>query len=165
MRIRSLAFVMAIGLLGGAAQVDARSGGFVSGGGSHGGAPHGIPPLITTHGPGSIAPIPPHDGPAYAVAPTDRFGDDQVRHDVQRDDRQDGFHHDGDFRRDRDRFGAPIGFSGGDTGFISRPSSRAIPVLYNYYYTAGGNYYSNVNSDYGAPAPACPDDRQDNCQN
>jgi len=162
MRIRSLALVAAIALLGGAAQVDARGGGFVSGGGSHGGAPHGLPPLVTTHGPGSIAPIPPNDGPLYAVAPTDRRGDDQVRHDFQRDDRQDG-----DFRRDRGRLGAPagIGFSGSDTGFISRPSHQPIPVLYNYYYASGGNYYSNVRSDYGSPAAACPDGRQDNCQN
>jgi hypothetical protein len=164
MRKRSLALVAAIALLGGAAQVDARGGGFI-GGAFHAGAPHGMPPLITTHGPGSIAPIPLHDGPAYAVAPTDRFGDDQVQHDVRRDDRQDNFHHDRDFRRDR--IGAPgasIGFSGGQTGFISRPSSRTVPVLYNYYYGASDNYYSNVRSDYGAPAPACPDERRDNCQ-
>jgi hypothetical protein len=159
MRIRSLALIAAIGLLGGAAQVDARGGGFV--GGAFHGAPRGVPPLITTHGPGSIAPIPPHDGPSYAVAPTDRFGDDQVRRDFRRDDRQGG-----DFRRDRDRFGrsnASIGFSGSDTGFISRPSHQRIPVLYNYYYSAGGNYYSNVASDYGAPLTPCPDDRQDDC--
>jgi hypothetical protein len=175
MRKRSLALVAAIALLGGAAQVDARGGGFVSGGGFHGGAfhvgaPHGLPTLITTHGPGSIAPIPPHDGPLYAVAPTDRFGEHQVQHDFRRDGdfrREGDFRQDGDFRRDRDRFGArgaSIGFSGSDTGFISRPSRRAIPVLYNYYYSAGGNYYSNVASDYGAPATTCPDGRQDNCQ-
>lgn len=160
MRIRSLAVVATIGLLGGAAQVDAHGGGFVSGG-FHGGAPHGPPPLITTHGPGSIAPIPPHDGPLYAVAPTDRRADGQVRHDFQRDDRQDG-----DFQRDRSRFGAPasIGFSGSQTGFISRPSHQPAPVLYNYYYASGGNYYSNVRSDYGMPAAPCPDGRQDDCQ-
>jgi len=159
MRIRSLAVVAAIGLLGGAAQVDAHGGGFISGG-FHGGVPRGVPPLITTHGPGSIAPIPPHDGPLYAVAPTDRRGDDQVQHDFRRDDRQDG-----DFRRDRDRFGAPasIGFSGSDTGFISRPSRQRIPVLYNYYSATGGNYYSNVASDYGTPMAPCSDARQDDC--
>jgi len=159
MRKRSLALVAAIGLLGGAAQVDARGGGFI-GGAFHGGAPHGmgfhgVGPLITTHGPGSIAPLPPHDGPAYAVAPTDR-ANEGVRHDF----RQDGdFQRAGDFRRDRDRFGAPgarIGFPGGAINFAPRPPSRAIPVLYNYYYGASDNYYSNVVSSYGVPADPCP---------
>jgi hypothetical protein len=163
MRKRSLALVAAIALLGGAAQVDARGGGFVGGGAFHGGAPHGMAPPIAPHGPQSIAPIPPHDGPLYMVAPPDRRGDDQVQHDFRRDG---DFRQDGGFRRDRDRFGVPgIGFSGGDTGFISRPSRRAVPVLYNYYYSASDNYYSNAASDYGAPAATCPDGRQDNCQN
>jgi hypothetical protein len=155
MRKRSMAVLAAIGLLGGAAQVDARGGGFV-GGAFHGGAPHGMAPLIIPHGPGSIAPIPPHNGPLYAVAPTDHRGDDRVQHDFRRDA---DFRQDGDFRHDRDGFdrsGRRIGFPGGAINFAPRPSNRAIPVLYNYYDGASDNYYSNVVSDYGATADACP---------
>jgi hypothetical protein len=169
MRKRSMTAIVAIALLGGAAQVDARGGGFVGGvfhgGAFHGGAPHGMAPLITTHGPGSIAPIPPHNGPLYAVAPTDRRGDDRVQHDFRRDG---DFRQDGDFRRDfrhdRDRFdgsGRRFGFPGGAINFAPRPPSRAIPVLYNYYYGASDNYYSNVASDYGAAPAACPGWRWD----
>jgi hypothetical protein len=159
MRRRSLALVAAVALLGGAAQVDAHGGGFV-GGPFHGGAPRGMAPPITTPPPASIAPIPPHGDPLYMAPPPERQGDDQVQHDFRRDGDVPQ-----DVRRGRERFGAPIGFSGGDTGFIARPTSRAIPVLYNYYYGASGSYYSNVVSDYGAPETACPDGRQDNCQN
>jgi hypothetical protein len=150
MRIRSMVAVAAIGLLGGVAQVDAHGGGF-SGGASHGGAPHmGVAPPVFTHGPGSIAPIPPHDGPNYAVA---RPRDEAVQHDFRQDRGQDR-----DFRQDRDRFGSPgvrIGFPGGSISFAPRPPRRAIPVLYNYYYGGANNYYSNVASDYGAPTAPC----------
>jgi len=163
MRKRSLALVAVIALLGGAAQVDAHGGGFVGGGAFHGGGRHGMAPPASALAPASTF-APPHDGPLYASPPPERRDDDQVQHDFRRDDRQDGDFRQ-DFRRGRDRFGSPgIGFSGGDTGFAPVPSHRAVPVLYNYYYATGANYYSNVVSDYGAPAPACPDGRQDSCR-
>jgi hypothetical protein len=161
MRKRSLAIVAAIALLGGAAQGDARGGGIVIGGAFHGGARHGMTPPASSFAPASTF-APPHQGPLYASPPPERH-DDQVQHDFRRDG---DFRQDGDFRRGRDRFGSPgIGFSGGDTGFVSVPSRRAIPVLYNYYYGASDNYYSNVPSDYGAPATPCPDEHQDDCRN
>ncbi len=170
MRIRSLALVAAIGLLGGAAQVDARGGGFIGGafhgGMFHGGPPHGMAPL-TTHAPPAIGLVPSPGAPLYAVAPPDRRGDDGVRHDFHHDGdlRQDGdFRRDSDFQRNRDRFdgaGRRIGFPGGAINFAPRPPSRAVPVLYNFYYGASDNYYSNVVSDYGATAAACPGWRWD----
>jgi hypothetical protein len=153
MRGRSMAAIAAIGLLGVVPQVNARGGGAHGGGAPHGAGPHMMASPAFTHGPGSIAPVPPHDGPLYAVAPTDR-ANDGVRHDFRQDDRR----QDGAFGQDRDRFGAAgvrIGFPGGSINFAPRPPRRSIPVLYNYYYGGGGNYYSNVTSDYGAPAAPC----------
>ncbi|HEX4197992.1 MAG TPA: hypothetical protein VHZ26_11180 [Caulobacteraceae bacterium] len=161
MRKRSLAAVAAIGLLGGVAQVDARGGGFHGGGASHGDAARFMGRPASTHRPASAGLTPPPGAPLYAVAAAERRGDDEAGHDF----RQDGdFGRDRDFRRDRDRIGVPgdrIGFPGGAINFAPRPPSRAIPVLYNYYYGVGDSYYSNVPSDYGAPANACPGWRSD----
>jgi hypothetical protein len=144
MRTRSILAIATIGLLGGAAQVSAHGGGF------HGGGPHMIGRPIFTHGPGSVLPIP---SPAYAVARPD--SDQGVRHDFRQDDGR----RDMEFRRDQDRFGAPlgrIGFPGGSINFAPRPPRQVTPVLYNYYYGPSSNYYSNVVSTYGVPADACP---------
>ena len=137
MRKRSLVAIAAVGLLGGVAQVDAHGGGFHGGGAPRGG--------------GAITSAAVQAGAFHTVSPeVDRPRDDLVQHD---------FRQDRDFRHDRDRFGAQgvrIGFPGGGVNFAPRPPSRAIPVLYNYYYGASDNYYSNPASDYDTSAQACP---------
>jgi len=170
MRKRSMVAIAAVGLLGGVAQVDAHGGGFHGGGAPRGGAPHGgaphvmAPPAIPLS-PGAITSAAVQAGAFHTVAPeVDRPRDDLVQHD---------FRQDRDFRHDRDRFGAQgvrIGFPGGGVNFAPRPPSRAIPVLYNYYYGAGDNYYSNPASDYDTSAQACPgagrdaSSRMDDCR-
>jgi hypothetical protein len=152
--------IAAVGLLGGAAQVEAHGGGFHIGGAPHGGRPHVMAPSAVPLNPGAITPAAIQAGAFHAVAPpeTERPRDDLVQHDFRQDR---DFGQDRGLRHDRDRFGADvrIGFPGGAVNFAPRPPRRSIPVLYNYYYGAGDNYYSNAASDYGAPA--CPGWRWD----
>jgi hypothetical protein len=151
MRKRSMVAIAAVGLLGGVAQVDAHGGGFHGGG-----APHVMAPPAIPLNPAAITPAAIQAGAFHTVAPeAERPRDDLVQHD---------FRQDRDVRHDRDGFGAQgvrIGFPGGGVNFAPRPPSRAIPVLYNYYYGASDNYYSNAASDYGAAADACPGWRWD----
>lgn len=161
MRKRSLAVIAAIGLLGGVAEVDAHGGGFHAGAGLHGAGAHFMGRPASAPAPASTGLAPRPGTPLYAAAPPDRRDEDGARHDFQQDAH---FDRDRDFRRDRDGIGVPggrIGFPGGAISFAPQPPSRAIPVLYNYYYGVGDSYYSNVASDYGAPANACPGWRWD----
>jgi hypothetical protein len=153
MRKRSMVAIAAICLLGAVAQVDAHGGGFHGGRGALGGAPRIMAPHAMPLNPAAITPAAIQAGAFHAVAPeADRPRDEFVQHD---------FRQDRDFRRDRDGFGVRIGFPGGGVNLAPRPPRRAIPVLYNYYYGASDNYYSNAASDYDTSSQACPGWRWD----
>ncbi len=159
MRKRSMAAIAAIGLLGSVAQVEAHGGGFGGGGfrgggAFHGGvrhvmAPHGFPALNQA----AITPAAIQAGAFNSAAPQRiRPRDEFVQHDFSQNRE---FSQNRDFRHDHDGFagqGVRIGFPGGAVNFAPRPPRRSIPVLYNYYYSAGGGYYSDAASTYNSPA-------------
>jgi hypothetical protein len=171
MRIRTLALVTGISLLGAGAQVDAHGGGgFIAfhGGGFHGGfagAPRFRAPIAPAASAVAAATTP--AAVQFGVRRTD-FRDDRgqdrdFNNGFRRDDGgfgRDGFGRDGFRNRFRNGFGS--GLLGGDVGFAPTPQrlSRGRPVL-NYYYSAGDNYYSNPVSDYYAAGDACPGWRWD----
>jgi hypothetical protein len=169
MRLRTLALVTGISLLGAGAQVDAHGGGggfSFNGGGFHGGgfhtfAPRGRAPIAP-----AISAVAAATTPAavqFAVRPAFRDGRGQDRGFNDGFGRGDGpFGRDGFGNRFRNGFGS--GLLGGDVGFAPTPQriSRGFrrPVL-NYYYSVGDNYYSNPVSDYYSSADACPGWRWD----